>query len=520
MWPTVNPAGRIAFALGALVAIASSAGCHRAAPTPVPAQPRKLTVAVRADVTGIFPNPPTINEAFTVDLFSNVFEGLFRLDSSLSVKPVLVSAWTNPDARTWVFRLREGVRFSDGSPLTADDVTASLRTAIEMPFPTGAFLGAIRSVDTVSPLEVRITTREQCPALPSFLVSGFVLSRAALSRRPIPPVGTGPYQLAARDAGRSLALRRNPHHDPPAAFDEISVRVIPDASARVAALVAGEADIAEGVPLQSVEALSRDDRFTALAQPGIRVLYLAPRVDRPPFDDVRVREALDLAIDRDELNQRVYGGLGRPASQPVPVAVVGYERDLAVVQADRPRARALLAAAGHRAPPEVVLDAPNDRYLEDAALAREAARQMELAGFRVHVRTRPKAEYFPFLEAGGGQVYLFGWTCDTLDASDVLDGAFRSRAGPGPPNQNYQGLADARLDRLMDEAARVSEARSRFGLLRAAMARLREIRAAAFLVVMPETIAFSKRIAWTPPSTLVLRLHDVAPAPEPGAPGR
>lgn len=516
----MSPTGRIALGLGALVALASSASCHRAPPTPAPAQPRTLTVAVRADVTGVFPNPPTINEAFTIDLFSNVFEGLFRLDSALSVKPVLVSGWTNPDAKTWVFRLREGVRFSDGSPLTADDVTASLRAATEMPFPTGAFLGAIRSVDTVSPLEVRVTTREQCPALPSFLVSGFVLSRAALARRPIPPVGTGPYQLAGRQPGHGLALRRNPHHDPPAAFDEIHVRVIPDAEDRVAALAADQADIAEGVPLRSVEALSRDDRFTVLAQPGIRVLYLAPRLDRPPFDDPRVRQALDLAIDRDELNERVYQRRGTAASQPVPVAVVGYDGGLAVVQADRRRARALLAAAGHRAPLQVVLDAPNDRYLEDVALAREAARQMELAGFRVTVSTRPKAEYFPFLAAGGAQLYLFGWTCDTLDASDVLDGAFRSRAAGRPANQNYQGLADVELDRLVDEAARVPAAAARSAVLRSAMARLREIRAAAFLVVMPETIAFSKRIAWVPPSTLVLRLHDVAPAAEPRSPPR
>ena len=470
-------------------------------------------MAVRADVTGIFPNPPTINEAFTIDFFSNVFEGLFRLDSALAVKPVLVSGWTNPDSKTWVFRLREGVRFSDGSPLTADDVAASLQAALEMPFPTGAFLSAIQRVEAISPLEVRITTRQQSPALPSFLVSGFVLSREALARRPIPPVGTGPYQLAGRVPGRSLELRRNPHHQPPAAFDQIHLHVVPDAEARVAALRAGRVDIAEGVPLRSVEGLSRDDRVTVLGQPGIRVLYLAPRVDRPPFDDARVREALDLAIDRHELDQRVYGGRGRPASQPVPVAVVGYEPGLAVVQADRARARALLAAAG-QAGVEVVLDAPNDRYLEDAALAREAARQMELAGFRVSVRTRPKAEYFPFLAAGGAQLFLFGWTCDTLDGSDVLNGAFRSRLGAGPPNQNYQGLADARLDRLLDDAARASEAAARFAVLRAAMVRLREIRAAAFLVVMPETIAFSKRIAWTPPSTLVLRLHDVAPAAE------
>ena len=493
-------------------AVVPAAGCGKSPAPDRPAERKTLTVAVRADVTGIFPNPPASNEAFTIDLFSNVLEGLFRLDSALAVRPALVSSWSNADGRTWTLRLREGVRFSDGTPLTADDVTASLRAAIERPFPTGAFLGAIRSVETVSPLEVRITTREECPSLPSYLTAGFVLSRAALAQTPIPPLGTGPYSFAAREPGRSLTLRRNPYHEPRAAFDEIRLLVVPDARERVAALLAGDADIAEAVPLDSVDALSRSESITVIARPGIRVLYLAPRVDRPPFDDPRAREALDLAIDRDELNARVYGGRAVPASQPVPLTVVGYEEALPVTRADRGRARELLRSVTGGAPVRVVLDAPNDRYLEDAALAKEAARQMELAGFRVSVRTRSKAEYFPFLETGASQLYLFSWACDTLEANDALDGAFRSPVRGRPPNQNHQGLADAELDRLIDDAASASEIGERIRYLRAAMERLHAIRAAAFLVVMPETIAYSNRISWTPPPTLVLRLHEVAPA--------
>ncbi len=493
-------------------AVVPAAGCGKSPVSTRPAERRTLTVAVRADVTGIFPNPPASNEAFTIDLFSNVLEGLFRIDSALAVRPALVTSWSNADGRTWTFRLREGVRFSDGTPLTAEDVVASLRAAIDTPFPTGAFLAAIRSVEALSPFEVRVTTREESPALPSYLTAGFVLSRTALAQRPIPPVGTGPYAFAGREPGRTLTLRRNPYHEPRTAFDEIRIRVVPDARERVAALLAGDADIAEAVPLGSVDALSRDERVTVLARPGIRVLYLAPRVDRPPFDDPRAREALDLAIDRDELNARVYGGRGVPATQPVPMAVVGYEESLAVTRADRGRARELLRSVTGGLPVRVVLDAPNDRYLEDAALATEAARQMELAGFRVTVRTRPKVEYFPFLETGEAQLYLFSWACDTLEASDALDGAFRSRAPGRPANQNYQGLSDPALDRIVDEAGRASETGERIRFLRRAMGRLRELRAAAFLVVMPETIAFSKRIAWTPPPTLVLRLHEVAPA--------
>ena len=514
----MKSAGPVALAFAAL--LGPCAACGRDAAPPAPTGPRVLTVAVRADITGVFPNPPTRNEAFTIDLFSNVFEGLFRLDSALAVKPSLASGWETPDERTWLFRLREGVRFSDGTPLTPEDVAASLRAAVERPFPTGAFLSAIASAEAVGPNEVRVTTREPSVVLPAFLTAGYVLPRAALERDPVPPVGSGPYVFVRRVPGREIVLARNPFHEPAAPFDEVRLRIVPGAQERVEALVAGTADIADNVPIDAVDRLSREKGLVVIAQAGIRVLYLAPRVDRPPFSDPRVREALDLAIDRDELNARVYGGRGIPASQPVPVAVAGHDPSLAVVRADRRRARELVLAASGGAGLDVVLDAPSDRYLNDVALAHEAARQMELAGFRVTVRTWPKAEFFPFLETGASGLYLLGWVCDTLDASDVLEGTFRTRSGSRPPNQNYQGLADAELDRLIDAAAATPDVGERLTRLRAAIARLYALRAAVSLVVMPETIAFSSRIAWTPPPTLVLRLHEVRPATGAGPAGR
>ncbi|MRR12690.1 hypothetical protein EG835_09590, partial [bacterium] len=378
--------------------------------------PQELRVAVRADITGVFPEPPTQNEAFTIDVFSNVLEGPFRLDQALAVRPALVSTWSNPDDRTWSFRLREGIRFSDGTPLTSADVVASLRATVEKPFPTAAFLSAIADAEAVSPLEFRVRTHEPCAVLPSYLASAFVISAKALSRSPVLPVGTGPYAYSGRTPGREVLLTRNRFHDPPAPFDRVRLRVLPDPQERVAALVARDVDIADSIPLEAVDRLSGETGIVVLARPGIRVLYLAPRVDRPPFSDPRLREALDLSFDRDELNTRVYGGRGIPASQPVPVAIAGYDASIPVVRADRKRAQALVLAASGGEGIDVVLDAPNDRYLNDVALANEAKRQMELAGFRVTVRTRPKAEYFPFLESGKAQLFLFGWACDTLEA--------------------------------------------------------------------------------------------------------
>ena len=428
------------------------------------------------------------------------------------MKPALVSTWSNPDDRTWVFRLREDIRFSDGTPLTSADIVASLRAAVEKPFPTAAFLSAIAKVEANGPFEFRVTTREPSAVLPSYLTAAFVISARALAQSPVLPVGTGPYVYSGRIPGREIILTRNPFHDPPTPFDEVRLRVLPDPGDRVAALLEGRVDIADNIPLEAVDRLSRESRLVVLVRPGIRVLYLAPRVDRPPFADLRAREALDLAFDRDELNARVYLGRGTPASQPVPVAVAGYDASIPVVRADRKRARALIHAASGGAGIDVVLDAPNDRYLNDVALAHEAKRQMELAGFRVTVRTRPKAEYFPFLARGEAQLYLFGWGCDTLEAGDVLDGAFRSRAASGARNDNYQGLADAGIDRATDAASRAPHVGERLAHLRTAMNRIRAIRAAIPLVVMPETIAFSKRITWSPPPTFVLRLHEIRQA--------
>lgn len=496
-------------AAAVVLALALLAACGRGRDTASAPAARRLTVAVRADITGVFPEPPTQSESFTIDVFSNVLEGPFRLDANLAVTPALVSTWTNPDERTWVFRLREGVRFSDGTPLTSEDVAASLRAAVEMPFPTGTFLSAIEKVEPSGPTEFRVTTREPSAVLPSYLAAGFVISASALAKKPILPIGTGPYVFAGRERGRQVRLTRNRFHDPPAPFDEVLLRVLPDPAERVAALLRGDVDIAEAIPLDAVDRLSRESGLVARARPGTRVLYLAPRVDRPPFSDPRVREALDLAIDRDELNARVYGGRAAPASQPVPVAVAGFDDSLPVVRADRERARALVAEASGGAGIAVALDGPSDKYLGDVALVAEAKRQMELAGFRVTARTRPKGEYFPLLARGEAQLYLFGWQCDTLEAGDVLAGAFRSRTPSGARNDNYQGLADAQLDAAIDAASRASDAAERLEYLRAAMKRIRAIRAAVSLVVMPETIAWSRRISWTPSPTLVLRLHEV-----------
>src|SRR5262249_28043438 len=158
------------------------------------------------------------------------------------------------------------------------------------------------------PLRVRIRTRGPFPNLLSRLHYGFVLPKAVLATIPVPTIGTGPWRIESHRPGQSLVLARNPHWRGPPSFEEVEAAGVPDGSARVRRVLAGGAQLAESVPLAEGDALRREPRVRVQVAPGLRVLYLALRTAEAPFSDPRVREAVDLAIDRDELVARVLFG--------------------------------------------------------------------------------------------------------------------------------------------------------------------------------------------------------------------
>lgn len=493
-----------------LVAVASLAACSS------DVERASITVAIRGDVTGFFPNPPIENEGFTFDINWLVFEGLTRLDDDLRLEPGLAESWTNPDDLTYVLRLRPGLRFSDGTPLDALDAAASLEAALRHDWVTRDYLQAIESVSAPDPGEVRIRTRYPYRILLAKLPWGLVLPAESVDASPVPAVGSGPYRLESREPGRSFVLTANPHYRGPAPqIETIRFVVAPDDERRVSMLLRGEVDLIDQVPPRLVEQLEGRPGIEVHSGPGLRVLFLAMRTDAPPFSDPRLREAVDLAIDRKELIERTLAGRAQPASQLVPPAIVGYEPEVAVTRVDRDRARRLLAEAGYAEGLSVRLDGPNNRYVGDAAILSEVGRQLAQVGIRVAVDARDKSEYFERLNSGESAFHLLGWACKTGEAGDALDALLHTPTAGRMGVENTTGFSNPELDALIDEANATGSLARRAELLKRAMRLVTEHRPLLPLLVQTEALAASRRLAWEPGRGFGIRLEGARIRDEP-----
>jgi len=353
----------------------AAAGCQ--APQTAPAS-SVLRAAVRADVTGFFPNPPAANESYTFEMNRWVLDAVVALDRGLNVAPALAAHWLTPDDRTIVLELRPGLRFSDGRPVTATDVAASLEAGKRLRWPNDGYLATIASVRALDERRVEVRAARPDPTLLARLAWGFVMPEDVAGPRPGPPVGTAPYTLESWTPGQSFTFARNPRHwGAPAAFARAEFRVVPDDEERLRLVRSGEADLADFVPPEAWASLEQDERLRLVVGEGLRVLFLGLRVDRKPFSDPRVREALDLAIDRRALLERVFLGKGSVANQLMPRGSVGYVPEMPASPYDPARARRLLAAAGLRPGHALRLDGPKNRYVRDVQLMHEVARQLE-----------------------------------------------------------------------------------------------------------------------------------------------
>ncbi len=498
--------------LAALTVLACATSCGRETVPPGAPVRTVLTVATRADVTGIFPNPPYQAEIFSIDVNANLFESLVRFDRELRVRPALAQRWENPDDVTWVFQLRSDARFSSGAPVRAADVVASLRTSVSRNTP----LLPGDTVEAEGDRRVVIRTARRTPHLLARLQSAFILPADALSQQPVPAIGSGPYRLVSWTPGRELHLERNPRA-PMATpgFDEVRLRVLPSAEERIAELLAGRVAIADAIPPGSVATLQRNPLVRVVSETSLRVLFLAFRVDRPPFDDIRVRRAVRLAVDQQELIRRALAGQAIPATQLVPPEVFGFNAQIPATVADVSAARRLLAEAGHPGGLDVDLDGPSDRYVNDVEILTEVKRQLAAAGVRVRVNAMPKSRYYAMLRTEPRSFFLVGWASNTLFGGDALEALVRTRGAAGQGEFNYQRVSDPEIDRLTEESVAALGSTARLAAVQKAMAVVAEREFVVPLVIPREAVAIARDVQWEPEKGLALRLGEMRPLPRP-----
>jgi peptide/nickel transport system substrate-binding protein len=479
------------------------------APPPGPPPERTLTFAVRADVRGIYPDIG--NESFSFGVNSNLFEGLTRLDRSLKPQPALAESWENPDEVTWLFHLRKGVRFSDGRAVLARDVVASILFAGRRQPQPDYFLNH-ESVEAVSDDVVRIRTRRPDPLLLTSLAPLFVLPARVLEERPFRAVGTGPYIFERWTPGHELVFVRNPYYlGTPASFAHLRFVVLPDEKDRVGALLRGEAQVAEQISSLGEGMIGPEAPARVISRPGLHVLFLALRMKEKPLSDPRVREAFNLALDRDELVRGPLQGRAQPADQIVTPAVMGYNPAVKRPHPDPDRARALLSAAGYPHGFPIRLDGTSDHYRSDVQILENVAQQLGRIGVRVEVNALPKAQFFALQEALATRFYLLGWSCESLQAGEALGSLAHTPTSSGLGSENSQFLSDPRLDALIEQAAGADDLLAKADLLQRAIARLDELHAILPLVIPQETYGVARGLLWEPPLDGGLRAIDVLP---------
>lgn len=359
---------------------------------PSPSAAQELRVALGSAVTSADPHFTVLGSNSA--LARNVFDGLINQDDTQRLAPALAVSWRALDTTNWEFKLRDGVKFHDGSEFGAEDVAASIRRVATIKNSPNSFLPFVRpikAVTIVDRLTLRIETTAPYPLLPAALSRIAIVPRGAelLGQEGFNAAtqahGTGAYKLVEFVPGERAVLRRNDAHwGGTPSWDRVVFRIVPNDSTRIATLLAGDVDVIENVPTSNAAKLAADARVRIARAVSNRVMYIHLDSDRAqsPFvrdragnpgpnhlRDVAVRRAIAIAIDRQALVERVMDGEGIATGQLVPPGYFGHAPEIAVPKGGRDEARRLLMQAGLSEGFRLTFHAPNDRYPNDEQTA-------------------------------------------------------------------------------------------------------------------------------------------------------
>lgn len=430
------------------------------------------TGALAVDLTiGSSTEPAAIDPHFSrsgnsQQIAAQVFNRLVEPDENLQIQPGLAVSWKNLDELTWEVKLREGVKFHDGSPFTAEDVVFSLERADEIPnspAPFTANVAPIASMEIVDPLTIRFTTTKPTPQFMELAGLVFIVSKAAAEGAGIEAfnsgeaaIGTGPFKFVSWTPGDRYTLTRNDDYwGTPSEFENVTYRLMSNSAARVAALLAGDVDLIDAVPPGDKATLEAADGIQLHSTASGRIIYLgldsardeSPFVTGPdgaplnpnPLKDVRVREAMSKMIDRQLLIDRVLSGAGTPAGQLAPAGLGGHATSLQPDTIDLDAAKALLAEAGLPDGFGITIHSSNDRFPGDGDVAQALGQLFQRGGLNVTgVVTQP---YNVYATAAGNQefsAFIFSFGTTTPSAAPGMTNVlmtFDKEAGTGSFNR-------------------------------------------------------------------------------------
>ena len=420
-------------------------------------------------------DPHAQNEGPTHMVSRQVYESLVTRVVDMSIEAQLATSWKATDPETWVFTVRDGVVFSDGSPLKASDVVFSINRALTGASDMIELIDSITSVRATSNNQVEIKTEGPNPILLNQLSSIFIMSEAWSKKNgceqsqdfnasqetycSINAMGTGPFKITLREQNTRTVFERNSNwwgdqsqHN----IDTIELLPINNDATRVAALLSGDIDFTNFTPAQDINRINGSALHKVESTPQARTIFFGMDQGsdelrssnikgKNPLKDKRVRLAMYHALDMNAIKDKVMRGLSEPAGMITFPGVQGYTKELdARLPYDPNMSKKLLTDAGYPDGFEITLDCPNNRYINDEAICVAAVSMLAKVGIKVNLDAQPKSIHFKDLQNDLSDFYMLGWGVPTFDSHYVY--SFLLKSGG---SWNKAGFSDARVDELV-----------------------------------------------------------------------
>jgi len=478
-----------------MLQIAAAALALAIAPVSHAQKEREVSIGLQAAITSI--DPHFHNLSPNNSLLLHIFEPLVKRDSNQKLIPGLATSWKALDDLTWEFKLRKNVRFHDGSPFTAEDVVFTLKRVPDVPNSPSSFATFTKPIVEVKVVDQHtLVFRTAAPhvLLPSDLGSVYIVSRLHGEKATTADynsgkaaIGTGPYKLVEYVPNQRVVLKANYGYwggEEP--WDKVTFKILTNSAARVAALLSNDVQMIETVPTSDIAKLSQDKRFALADKVSNRVIYVhlnqwdekaAPFVTgkdgkplaRNPMKDARVRKALSMAINREAIADRIMEKKAVPAAQLLPDFFPGTSKKLKPQKFDPEGARKLLAEAGFPNGFAMTIHGPNNRYINDAAIAQAIAQFYSRIGIDARVETMPSSVYFTRATKGEFGYMVLGWGTESGEQGSSLRSLLATHdpsKGMGVTNRGR--YSNASFDRMVSEALVTMDDRKREAMIQQA----------------------------------------------------
>lgn len=424
-----------------------------------------LVIATLSDAKSL--DPQGSNDNPSSNVATNIFDSLLYHDENLELQPALATEWNLVEDNVWEFKLREGVKFHDGSDFNADVVKANFDRVLDeaVASPRSFLYDMITETKVVDEYTVQFVTEFPFSPLPAHLAhsGGGIISLqsieadyAAMAEGKDPgsvissnPVGTGPFKFGEWVPGQYVKLVKNEEYwGEPAKVDSVTFKVVSEDLTRVAELETGESHITFPVGPSDVSRVDNMANAGVDRTDTLSISYIGFNLNKAPFDDVRVRQAISMAVNKDEIINGILDGIGIPAKGAIAPDVFGYSEEVEALGYDLEKAKQLLAEAGYADGFKTTIWTNDNRERQDMALVLQE--QLKALNIEVEIQVMEWGAYLDGTAAGEHDMFILGWNTVTADADYTMYPLFHSDNVGEAGNRTF--LKNAELDALIEKA--------------------------------------------------------------------